>query len=118
MRFAHWFRSRGRLLFVERLSEAGAPPSPSQFSRASALLFGRLGCLFAMIAIRAEDFDTLTLVGRSLFAVCRRLSHSGRVVPGVMSRSTEAAEGGTRDEVSLDVEDVVNGGVDGDEALG
>ena len=63
-------------------------------------------------------FDTLTLVGRSLFAVCRRLSHSGRVVPGVMSRSTEAAEGGTRDEVSLDVEDVVNGGVDGDEALG
>ena len=64
------------------------------------------------------DFDTLTLVGRSLFAVCRRLSHSGRVVPGVMSRSTEAAEGGTRDEVSLDVEDVVNGGVGGDEALG
>ena len=65
-----------------------------------------------------RGFDTLTLVGRSLFAVCRRLSHSGRVVPGVMSRSTEAAEGGTRDEVSLDVEDVVNGGVDGDEALG
>jgi hypothetical protein len=65
-----------------------------------------------------QGFDTLTLVGRSLFAVCRRLSHSGRVVPSVMSRSTEAAEGGTRDEVSLDVEDVVNGGVDGDEALG
>ena len=63
-------------------------------------------------------FDTLTLVGRSLFAVCRRLSQSGRVVPGVVSRSTEAAGGGTRDEVSLDVEDVVNGGVDGDEALG
>ena len=45
------------------------------------------------------------------------LSHSGRVVPGVMSRSTEAVEADTR-EVSLDVEDVVNGGVDGDEALG
>ena len=44
---------------------------------------------------RPIGFDTLTLVGRSLFAVCRRLSHSGRVVPGVMSRSTEAAEGGT-----------------------
>ena len=71
----------------------------------------------AKVDIR-HGFDTLTLVGRSLFAVCRRLSHSGRVVPGVMSRSTEAAEGGTRDEVSLDVEDVVNGGVDGDEALG
>ena len=71
----------------------------------------RFGCMLA-------GFDTLTLVGRSLFAVCRRLSQSGRVVPGVMSRSTEAAEGGTRDEVSLDVEDVVNGGVDGDEALG
>ena len=69
-------------------------------------------------ATRPTGFDTLTLVGRSLFAVCRRLSHSGRVVPGVMSRSTEAAEGGTRDEVSLDVEDVVNGGVEGDEALG
>ena len=68
--------------------------------------------------LASAGFDTLTLVGRSLFAVCRRLSHSGRVVPGVMSRSTEAAEGGTRDEVSLDVEDVVNGGVDGDEALG
>jgi len=27
-------------------------------------------------------------------------------------------EGGTRDEVALDVEDIVNGGVDGDEALG
>ena len=66
----------------------------------------------------SEGFDTLTLVGRSLFAVCRRLSHSGRVVLGVMSRSTEAAGGGTRDEVSLDVEDVVNGGVVGDEALG
>jgi hypothetical protein len=67
--------------------------------------------------LRHVGFDTLTLVGRSLFAVCRRLSHSGRVVPGVMSRSTEAAEGGTRDEVSLDVEDVVNGDVEGDEAL-
>ena len=72
----------------------------------------------ARLTLAMVGFDTLTLVGRSLFAVCRRLSHSGRVVPGVMSRSTEAAEGGTRDEVSLDVEDVVNGGVDGDEALG
>ena len=35
-----------------------------------------------------------------------------------MSGSTKAVEGGTREEMSLDVEDVVNGGVDGDEALG
>jgi hypothetical protein len=35
------------------------------------------------------------------------LSHGGRVIPGVMSRSTEAAEGDTRDEVSLSVEYIV-----------
>lgn len=39
-------------------------------------------------------------------------------VLGMLSRSTEAVEGGTRDEVSLDVEDVANGRVDGNEALG
>jgi hypothetical protein len=35
-----------------------------------------------------------------------------------MSGSAAVVESGTRKEVSLDVEDVVNGGVDGDEALG
>ena len=35
-----------------------------------------------------------------------------------MSCRTEAVESGTREEMSLDVEDVVNGGVDRDEALG
>ena len=35
-----------------------------------------------------------------------------------MSGRTEAVESGTREEMSLDVEDVVNGGVDGDKALG
>jgi hypothetical protein len=35
-----------------------------------------------------------------------------------MSGRTEAVESGTREEMSLDVEDVVNGGVDGDGALG
>ncbi len=35
-----------------------------------------------------------------------------------MSCRTKAVEGGARDEMSLDVEDVVNGGMDGDEALG
>jgi hypothetical protein len=35
-----------------------------------------------------------------------------------MSGSTAVVESGTRKEVSLDVEDVVNGGVDRDEALG
>jgi hypothetical protein len=35
-----------------------------------------------------------------------------------MSRNTETVEGGTREEMSLDIEDVVNGGVDRDEALG
>ena len=36
----------------------------------------------------------------------------------MMSCRTKAVEGGARDEMSLDVEDVVNGGVDRDEALG
>ena len=35
-----------------------------------------------------------------------------------MSLSAEAAENGAADEVALNVEDVVYGGVDGDEALG
>jgi len=35
-----------------------------------------------------------------------------------MSCRTKAVEGGARDEMSLDVEDVVNGGMDGDEARG
>jgi hypothetical protein len=35
-----------------------------------------------------------------------------------MSLRAEAAEGGAADEVSLHVEDVVDGGVEGDEALG
>jgi hypothetical protein len=34
-----------------------------------------------------------------------------------MSGDTEAAEGGTRDEMSLEVEDVVDGGVDRDKTL-
>jgi hypothetical protein len=34
-----------------------------------------------------------------------------------MSLRAEAAEGGAADEVSLDVEDVVGGGVDGDKTL-
>jgi hypothetical protein len=35
-----------------------------------------------------------------------------------MSLSAEAAEIGTADEMSLDVEVVINGGMDGNEALG
>jgi hypothetical protein len=45
-------------------------------------------------------------------------SHGSRVVPVAMSRSTETTKGGARDEMALDVEDVVNSGMDGDEALG
>ena len=49
-----WFRTRGRFLFVERSSDAGAPPSLSQLSSALALLFGRFGCFSGMIAIGIE----------------------------------------------------------------
>jgi|SRR5260370_25715368 hypothetical protein len=35
-----------------------------------------------------------------------------------MSCTTEAVAGGTQEEMSLDVEDIANSGVDGDEALG
>ena len=49
MRLAHWFRSRGRFFFVEGSSDAGAPPSLSQPSRALVLLFGRLGCWLIVV---------------------------------------------------------------------
>ena len=78
--FVIWFRTRGRFLFVEQSSDAGAPPSLSQLSSALALLFGRFGCLSGMIAIciespcstspnEAERLDSLA----SLLAVRRKL---------------------------------------------
>jgi hypothetical protein len=41
-------------------------------------------------------FDTLTRVGRSWGRGLPPLSRSGRLVPGVMSGSTKAVEGGPR----------------------
>jgi hypothetical protein len=44
-----------RFLLIERSSDAGAPSSLSQLSKALALLFGRLGCLSAMMRICAVN---------------------------------------------------------------
>ena len=54
-----WFRTRGRFLFVERSSDAGAPPSLSQFSSALALLFGRFGCFSGIIG-RCSEFSAVS----------------------------------------------------------
>jgi hypothetical protein len=49
----------GRFLFLEQLSDAGAPPSFSQFSSALAVLLGRFGCFSSMIA-RCIEFQAVS----------------------------------------------------------
>ena len=46
------------------------------------------------------------------------LGRGGRHVPCVMSRNTEPMKDGARDQVPLDIEDIVDRGVSGDKTLG
>src|SRR5438128_882817 len=68
---------------------------------------------FAEILVAAGR--TGWLRGKLLSAL--RSRRNGRVVPSLMSFSTEAVKRSAAEQVPLDVEDVVDGGADGDETL-